>query len=316
MNTIGILALIIVGIILLAGLVIVGMRESSGDDPLERRLAEYGDRELPASLEELELSLSMQERIIIPMYKALARFAVRFTPENQIEEIRRQLELAGKSQTMEPATFFGQRIALTLAMGAGAFVIFFLVTNWGPVKGMIATIVGAVLGYWLPVLQLKSQISRRQDKILKALPNALDLLTICVEAGLGFEQAMGKVYEKWDDDLALAFGRVLQEIQLGKRRSEALRDMAARMDVPDVTSFVAALVQAEQLGVSIAKILRIQSDQMRVKRRQRAQEKAQQAPVKMMIPMVLLIFPSIWIVLLGPSVIILIETGIVGGGVF
>jgi tight adherence protein C len=106
---------------------------------------------------------------------------------------------------------------------------------------------------------------------------------------------------------------VLQEIQLGKRRGEALRDMAYRMDVPDVTSFVAALTQAEQLGVSIAKILRIQADQMRVKRRQRAQEKAQQAPVKMMIPMVLLIFPSIWIVLLGPSVIIILDTGILGG---
>jgi tight adherence protein C len=162
------------------------------------------------------------------------------------------------------------------------------------------------------VLQLQSQIHRRQDAIVKNLPDALDLLTICVEAGLGFEQAMGKVYEKWDNDLAMAFGRVLQEIQLGKRRGEALRDMANRMDVPDVTSFVAALVQAEQLGVSIAKILRIQSDQMRVKRRQRAQEKAQQAPVKMMIPMVLLIFPSIWIVLLGPSIIILLETGVVG----
>ncbi|MCD4686387.1 MAG: type II secretion system F family protein, partial [Anaerolineae bacterium] len=133
-----------------------------------------------------------------------------------------------------------------------------------------------------------------------------------VEAGLGFEQAMGKVYEKWDNDLAIAFGRVLQEIQLGKRRSEALRDMSRRMGVADITSFIAALIQAEQLGVSVAKILRIQSDQMRVKRRQRAQEKAQQAPVKMVIPMVLLIFPSIWIVLLGPSVIILMDSGVMG----
>jgi tight adherence protein C len=133
-------------------------------------------------------------------------------------------------------------------------------------------------------------------------------LTICVEAGLGFDAAMGKVYEKWDNELSIAFGRVIQEIQLGKIRREALRDMASRMDVPDVTSFTAAIIQADQLGVSISKILRVQSDQMRVKRRQRAQEKAQQAPVKMMIPMVLLIFPSIWIVLLGPSIIILMNT--------
>ena len=121
---------------------------------------------------------------------------------------------------------------------------------------------------------------------------------------------MGKVYEKWDNELALAFGRVLREIQLGKVRRDALRDMANRMDVPDVNSFTAAIIQAEQLGVSMAKILRVQSDQMRVKRRQRAQEKAQQAPVKMMIPMTLLIFPSIWIVLLGPAIIQLMNTNV------
>lgn len=310
---VGIIALVVVVLIVIVGVIRVGMREDTGMDPLQRRLAEYGDRATPASLEEIELSLSMQERIIVPMYKALARFGSKFTPENQIESIRHQLELAGKAQSMNPSTFFGQRIALTFAMGGGAFVLFFMVTDWGPTKSILGVIGGFLLGYYLPLLQLKSQINRRKDAITKALPDALDLLTICVEAGLGFEQAMGKVYEKWDNDLAMAFGRVLQEIQLGKRRSEALRDMSRRMEVPDVTSFVAALVQAEQLGVSIVKILRIQSDQMRVKRRQRAQEKAQQAPVKMIIPMVLLIFPSIWIVLLGPSVIILIESGVLGG---
>jgi tight adherence protein C len=156
-------------------------------------------------------------------------------------------------------------------------------------------------------LWLKSRISRRQNNIVKALPDALDLLVICVEAGLGFDMAMGKVYEKWDNDLSIAFGRVLKEIQLGKPRKESLRDMARRMDVPDVTSFIAAIIQADQLGVSMSKILRVQADQMRVKRRQRAQEKAHQAPVKMMLPMVFLIFPSLWIVLLGPSVIVLMN---------
>jgi tight adherence protein C len=307
-----IVGLIVMGILLLGGLIVVGLQGDAGDDPLEKRLAEFADRELPASLEEVELSIGTRERVIVPMYKALARFATRFTPENQIDEIRHQIELAGKSQSMDPVQFFGQRIALTLAMGVGAFVLLFLVAPQGVVKGMMGTIGGALLGYYLPFMQLKSQIARRQDSITKSLPDALDLLTICVEAGLGFEQAMGKVYEKWDDDLAIAFGRVLQEIQLGKRRGEALRDMSNRMEVSDVTSFVAALIQAEQLGVSVAKILRIQSDQMRVKRRQRAQEKAQQAPVKMMIPMVLLIFPSIWIALMGPAVIILLESGVFG----
>ncbi len=308
-----VIALIVMGVVLLGGLIFVGMSDETESDPLERRLAQYGDRDMPTSLDEVELSLSTRERVIIPMYRGLARFTLQFTPENQIENIRHQIELAGKSQSMEPVMFFGQRIALTLALGIGAFVLFFFFANWGVFKGIMGTLGGALLGYYLPMLQLKSQISRRQDGIIKALPDALDLLTICVEAGLGFEQAMGKVYEKWDNDLAVAFGRVLQEIQLGKRRGEALREMSRRIDVPDVTSFVAALIQAEQLGVSIAKILRIQSDQMRVKRRQRAQEKAQQAPVKMMIPMVLLIFPSIWIALMGPSVIMLLDAGVMGG---
>jgi len=171
---------------------------------------------------------------------------------------------------------------------------------------------GAALGFMLPLLQVKSQIERRQDGIQKALPDALDLLTICVEAGLGFDGAMGKVYSKWDNDLALAFGRVLQEIQLGKLRREALKDMANSMNVSDVTTFVAAIVQAEQLGVSMAKILRIQSDQMRVKRRQRAQQKAQEAPVKMVIPLVILIFPSIYIVLMGPAVLQVMDLGVGG----
>jgi tight adherence protein C len=192
--------------------------------------------------------------------------------------------------------------------GLGALVAFVLLKE-GFTTSMGILIGGAALGYFLPVLQLRQKIRKRQENILKALPDALDLLTICVEAGLGFDMAMGKVYEKWENELALAFGRVLREIQLGKLRREALKDMSTRMDVPDVNSFTAAIIQAEQLGVSMAKILRVQADQMRTKRRQRAQEKAQQAPVKMMIPMVLLIFPSIWIVLLGPAAL-----KIVGGG--
>jgi len=305
---IGIIIIIGLGVTILGGLVYVGMRENGGTDPLQSRLAEYADREVPTTLEDLEMSLSFRDRVVVPLFKALANIVTRFTPEQQLETTRKQLELAGQAHKTDARTFFGTRILLTFLMGGGAFLLFFVVTKQTPVNAIGLTVGGALLGYFLPALQLKGQITRRQNNIVKALPDALDLLTICVEAGLGFDAAMGKVYDKWDNDLAVAFGRVLQEIQLGKIRREALRDMASRMDVPDVTSFTAAIIQADQLGVSISKILRIQSDQMRVKRRQRAQEKAQQAPVKMMIPMVLLIFPSIWIVLLGPSIIILMNT--------
>lgn len=309
MQTIGLIVMLLVGVGILVGLVVTGRRNRDRVDPLQQRLSELGDRDaLPTSLTDLELSLSRKDRIVLPIFDSLSKFVVQFTPENQIETIRLRLERAGKTDT-EPAAFFAQRIFLTIILGVGAFVLFFFLADWPLVRGMLGTIGGTAIGYYLPLMQLDSQIKRRQERVLRQLPNALDLLTICVEAGLGFDTAMGKVYEKWDNELSNAFGRVLQEIQLGKLRREALRSMASRIDLPDLTTFVAAVVQAEQLGVSIGKILRVQADQMRVKRRQRAQEKAHQAPVKMMIPMVLLIFPSIWIVLMGPAVVFLIQTG-------
>lgn len=308
---IGIIVLLLLGAGLLAGLYIAGRNQEEGD-PLMRRLQEYGDRELPASLEELEMSLSRKERIVIPAFNALAKILGNFAPEQQIELIQQKLDRAGKTET-DPSVFFAQRIFLTIILGAAGFGLFFMLTDWPIIRAIIGTVVFTLLGYFLPMLQLSSQIKKRQDGIVKSLPDALDLMTICVEAGLSFDMAMGKVYEKWDSDLAQAFGRVLQEIQLGKLRREALRDMSERLDVPDLTTFCAAIIQADQLGVSIGKILRVQADQMRVKRRQRAQEKAQQAPVKMVIPLVFLIFPSIWIVLMGPSLIFLVEQGMLGG---
>ena len=144
------------------------------------------------------------------------------------------------------------------------------------------------------------------------MPDALDLLTICVEAGLGFEAAMARVSEKWQSELSLAFARAIQEIQLGKVRREALRDMADRIGLAEMTSFVAAVIQSEQLGVSLAKGLRIQSDQMRVKRRQHAEEEAHKAPIKMLIPMALLIFPSICIVLMTPAFLMMMRSALSG----
>lgn len=300
-------AMAIIGI-----LVYIGLREDRNRDPLQERLAQFGDRELPESLEEIELSLSFRDRVIIPLMKTMADITTKFTPQKQLEDARRLVELAG--QTTEPTTFFATRIVMTVVLGVVGAMLGFVVLKEDFVKALMYTGGGAMLGYYLPVISIKSKIKKRQDNILKALPDALDLLVICVEAGLGFDMAMGKVYEKWDNELSLAFGRVLREIQLGKLRREALKDMSDRMDVNDVNSFTAAIIQADQLGVSMAKILRVQSDQMRTKRRQRAQERAQQAPVKMMIPMVLLIFPSLWIVLLGPAILRMIAAA--GSGAF
>jgi len=196
---------------------------------------------------------------------------------------------------------------VAVVFGALVFLVFLISKrNW--LTGLGLSAVFLLIGFFLPDLWLSGRISSRQKGVFRAMPDALDLLTICVEAGLGFDSAMSKVHEKWDNDLALEFGRVIQEIRLGKLRRDALRDMAERLQVNEMTSFVAAVIQSEQLGVSMAKVLRIQSDQMRVRRRQMAEEEAHQLPIKMIFPIALLIFPSIMIVLLGPAAMLLMRS--------
>lgn len=307
---IGLVVILVIGAVLL---VIVGLRERHGGDPLQERLAEFAARGEPVNLEEIELSQPFSDRVIIPLARKFGEFATRFTPQNAIQATSRKLELAGSPRGIDPAVFWSARIFA--AVGLGAFLLFiFSVANvdwpWGRRLMIISLFVG--VGYFLPEMLLTSKIQRRQKSILKALPDALDLLTICVEAGLGFDGAMSKVYEKWDNELGLAFGRVVREIQLGKLRREALRDMADRIGLPEMTSFVAAVIQSEQLGVSMAKVLRIQADQMRMRRRQRAEEEAHKAPVKMLIPMALLIFPSICIVLMTPAILRLLRSALMG----
>jgi tight adherence protein C len=309
----GTTVLIIIIVVVIGGaiaLVAIGLRDSSSEaDPLEERLAEFASRGEAATLEEIELSQPLSERVILPAARKFGEFATRFTPQNAIQDTARKLELAGNPRGMEPTVFLAARF---FAAGGIFLFLIFLFTlgakDW-PVSRRILIIVGfSLLGFFLPNMLLQSRIERRQKEVRKAMPDALDLLTICVEAGLGFDGAMSKVNEKWDNELSLAFGRVLREIQLGKLRREALRDMADRVGIAEMTSFVAAIIQSEQLGVSMAKVLRIQSDQMRMKRRQAAEAEAHKAPVKMLFPMVLLIFPSLLIILLGPAGLILMGT--------
>ena len=217
--------------------------------------------------------------------------------------MQRQLDLAGNPYGWGVAQFMAMRVILTLLLGGLGFVLVLTAKNMTLMRRVLILAATVGIGYYFPILWLRMKIRNRQKEIVKALPDALDLLTICVEAGLGFDAAMAKVAEKWDNELSRAFARVLHEIQLGKLRREALRDMADRMDVPEVSTFVAAIIQAGQLGVSIAKVLRIQSDQMRVRRRQRAEELARAATLKILPPVVFLIFPAILIVLLGPAII-------------
>jgi tight adherence protein C len=291
------LAGVVAVIIIIASIFLLRRAE---DDPLTVRIDEFAAREEIVSIEEIELSMPITDRIFLPIVRKFSEFIIRFTPQTTLERTTRQLELAGNPRNMTAAGFWMLRLFATVGLGA---LVFLMMTRNGAVvsKRLLYGFGGAAAGFMLPYMFLRSMIDRRKQAIIKKLPDALDLMTICVDAGLTFNAAMQKVDEKWEDPLAREFGRVIYEMQLGKSRRQALKDMSERTDVPDVTSFIAAVLQAEQLGVGIGKVLRIQSEQMRVRRRQRAEEKAQQAPVKMTFPLVFLIFPSIFIVLLGPA---------------
>jgi len=302
------MGLIIFGIVVLiaaVAVVVISLRQNSAsgeeDDPLQARLAEFIQRGDVVSLEEIELSQPFSERVIIPVIRRLGEISARFTPQKAIQETARRLELAGNPWPVDAPTFLAIRFILAVVLG-GFLVAVVLISPPSNSSNNFLYIGGAAFfGFFLPHLLLTSRITRRQSEVRKAMPDAIDLLTICVEAGLGFDAAMSKVSDKWENELSLAFARTIREVQLGKVRRDALKDMSDRLGLPEMTSFVAAIIQSEQLGVSMAKVLRIQSDQMRVKRRQYAEEQAHKAPVKMIIPMALLIFPSIMIIILTPA---------------
>jgi tight adherence protein C len=291
---------VIVGAILL---VITGIKRArtQEEDPLAARLAEFSQRGDAVSLEEIEMSQPFMDRVILPLVRRMGEISSRFTPQHVLETTRKKLEMAGNPGRIDASTFMVLHFVVAGVFGGLVFLFSLASVMFTlPIK-MLLVIVFTLLGYFFPDLWLKSRIDGRQKQVRKAMPDALDLLTICVEAGLGFDAAMAKVNEKWDNELAMAFGRVIREIQLGKLRRDALRDMADRLGLAELTSFVAAVIQSEMLGVSMAKVLRIQSEQMRVRRRQRAEEEAHKAPIKMIIPLGIFVFPSLMIVLLTPA---------------
>ncbi len=309
---IGIGVLVIIGAIVL---IVIGVRTPSTDNILERRLQDFSALDGTVNLEDLEMAQPFSERIIIPLARKMGEIATRFTPQNALQNTQKKLELAGNPGRMEPSMVLLLQFGGAALFGGLLILVFSVAHSKWPLGRITLLVVAfSVIGFYFPQLWLQSKIGKRQKEVRLGLPDALDLLTICVEAGLGFDAAMAKVAEKWTNELSLSFGRVIREIQLGKLRREAMRDMAERIGISEMTSFVAAVIQSEQLGVSMAKVLRIQSDQMRIKRRQYAEEEAAKAPIKMLIPMGLLIFPSLMIVLLTPAAMKLMHSAL--GGMF
>ncbi len=291
--------LILVGVIFV--LYAFLMLRRAEEDPLAARIDEYASREEAATIDEIELSMPLSDRVMVPLARGISAFVEGLAPQSVLENTTRKLELAGNPRDMTATTFWFLRILLTVFL-AWLGYLFAARSVFGG-SAFLYALLGGLLGYAVPGMYLQSLIDRRKQAIVKKLPDALDLMTICVDAGLGFNGAMQRVADKWEDPLSDEFARVLYEMQLGKSRRQALRDMSERTDVNDVQTFVAAILQSDQLGVGIARVLRIQADQMRMRRRQRAEERAQQAPIKILFPLVFLILPSIFVVLLGPAII-------------
>lgn len=302
------LLLIILGVVVV-GIIIVAMMFMGGgkEDQIAERLAQFAER--PLTLEEIELQKPFRERVVAPLVNGISTRLSRMMPRQTLERLRVRLETAGNP--MQPGAFMVLQVAAVVV--AAVLAVILLKNTQGSMRLLYLIGLG-LFSLLLPNYWLSGRITARQKSILKSLPDAIDLLTISVEAGLGFDLAMQRVVEKWDNELSREFSRVLADTRLGKNRRDALRELVGRTGVPDLSTFVAAVIQADQLGVSIAKILRVQSDQLRIRRRQRAEELAHQAPIKMLFPLVFLIFPAMFVVILGPAVPMVWGSFFGGGG--
>src|SRR6266705_991081 len=229
----------------------------------------------------------------------------RTTPQKARQDVLNRLELAGRPGSLTPEDFMAVRLVAAAVFAAIGLLVGLLRGN--VVYLVISLVLGTILGYYAPVLWLKQKVDARRAEVMKGLPDALDLLVICVDAGLGFDAALARVTDKYKNALSDLLAKALREVSLGRPRLEALDEMGRNSGVEDMHNCLQAVSQSEQCGTGMGKILRIQADEMRRKRRQRAQEKGAQATLKMMLPMVGCIFPTLWIVLLGPAVLILMQ---------
>ncbi len=276
-------------------------------DSVRKTLRQLDDYEVE-NVRDQELLIPLKDRLVGPVVDMLSRFGGRLNPPDYVESVRRKHTQAGISSPDAVERFLALRLLGFVFIPV--FLVVMLVFNPLNVSGFVKwglIGLGVFVGATGPASTLKKKIDERQTAIQRALPDILDLLVISVEAGLGFEQALDRVIASVPGELSDEFARVLGETRAGANRADALRSMDARCDTAEVRSFVLAMIQADTFGVSIGRVLRSQADEMRIKRRQRAQESAQKAPVKMMLPMVFCIFPALFVVVLGPAMINIVK---------
>ena len=253
-----------------------------------------------------ELNQPLFTRVLRPMLDSMGKTMIKITPGELLASLENKIVKAGNPGRMSLKDWLNIQALLVIVLPvitllAGRFF------NMAAGNLLLFILAEVALGFVLPGFILGKLMTARQTIILNSLPDVIDLLTVSVEAGLGFDGALLKVVDKKPGPLAAEFEKVLQEIKVGRQKKDALKDMSQRIGLQDLTTFIGAIIQADQFGVGIANVLRIQAEQIRQKRKQRAQEKAMKAPVKMLIPMVVFIFPTLFIVLLGPVLIQIIE---------
>jgi len=304
---VGIAALAALGVLI----IFYALAGSRPMDPVQARLSQLGSMQA-RTLEELELQQPLFERTLRPLAIRLAGVAQRFASKEKVSRTDKRLMMAGNPGDLRTVDFLGMKLVVAGLVGVGTFLVFALLVG-NVAFGVLGGVALGGLGFMLPEIWLSRRIKKRQKGILLAIPDTLDLLTISVRAGLSFDGALAKVVEKVAGPLSDEFRRALAEIRVGKTRREALRDVVGRTEVPALSNFIGAIVQAEQLGVPIAKVLQVQSEQLRIERRQRAEEMAAKAPIKMLFPLVGCIFPSMFIVILGPAIILIMLNMSSGG---
>jgi tight adherence protein C len=290
-------------------LIALGLAGSSPADPVQARLTQLGTMQAK-NLEELELQAPFLERTLRPVVAGLSGRMTKMASSSFRERTEKRLALAGNPGNFRVADWLGIK-AVAAIVGGALFLFLFGVVGVLDLPAILRIVMGAVgllFGYTIPEFWLGGRVRKRQHAILLQIPDTLDLLTISVRAGLGFDAALGKVVEKMEGPLVDEFRRALAEVRVGKARRDALRDIVPRTEVVPLTNFIGAIIQAEQLGVSISKVLQVQSEQLRIERRQRAEEQAAKAPIKMLFPLVGCIFPSLFVVILGPALILIMQT--------
>jgi len=259
-----------------------------------------------------ELDPSFNDRVLTPVLSRFVGLGRRLTPNDYAERIQSKLDVAGNPPGMTVDRIVSLKV-VGIGVGVGVGVLLAVLLDWSAVRWILAAAGGGVLGYYAPNLYLYQKGHDRTEKMQRALPDALDLLSISVEAGLGFDAALSQVARNTEGPLAQELARVLQEMQIGLGRSAALRALGERSTLPDLRSFTSAMVQADSFGIPVGQVLRVQSAEIRLKRRQRAEEQAQKVPVKIMIPLVLFILPCLFIAVIGPAIIRMMSTFGSGG---